>query len=215
MTNRREFLQIGMAAGAWPLASKAAFAVPAGAPASVPLYKVVYDARFPVSAAFGARARQLGLSVHEIDGDITTFWYEELDAVWRRGPAEVTLPPRPQAIAGLTAHGPLFCLEHLAWDSRLRAVFKAEHLAVARGMLEHRLSGPLPMLRRGVELAEAGEDWPRVAAEIAARCPQGKAEIASARVTGTGELGPEADGEPLYTWVIAPAIRAADGGEKT
>jgi hypothetical protein len=215
MTNRREFLQIGMAAGAWPLASKAAFAVPAGAPAPVPLYKVVYDARFPVSVAFGARARELGLSVHEIEGDITAFWYEELDAVWRPGPAGATLPPRPQAIAGLTAHGPLFCLERLAWDSRLRAVFKAEHVAAARGMLEHRLYGPLPMLRQGLRLAEAGEAWPRAAAEIAARCPQGKAEIANARVTGAGELGAGADGEPLYTWVIAPAVQAADRGETT
>jgi hypothetical protein len=36
---------------------------------------------------------------------------------------------QPVAIAGLTAHGPLFCLERLAWDHGMRVVFRAEHPA--------------------------------------------------------------------------------------
>lgn len=211
MTNRREFLRIGIAAGAWPFAPRT-FAVPAGTPGPVPLYKLIYDGRFSDSVAFGAHARKLGLPVQEIDGDITGFWYQELDAVWRAGATEET--GRPVAIAGLTAHGPLFCLEQLGWERRLRVVFRAEHVAGTPGFVEHRLSGPLPMLRQGMQLAEAGGGWPRTVADIAAQCPQGKNEISSARVTSVASPAARRSDEPLYSWVIAPAVRA-DGGERT
>jgi hypothetical protein len=44
--------------------------------------------------------------VHAIRGDITDLWFHDLDLRWKQGPAP---------IAGLTTHGPLFCLERLAW----------------------------------------------------------------------------------------------------
>jgi len=70
MTSRREFLQIGIAtASALPLAAQAARAATFGAPTEapappVPLYKVVYDARFPHGAAFARRVSELGVPVH-------------------------------------------------------------------------------------------------------------------------------------------------------
>jgi len=84
----------------------------------ISLYKVIFDRRFPSSREFGAEARKLGLPVHEIEGDITDLWYHDLSLRWRE---------EPVAIAGLTAHGPLFCLERLAWDHRMRVVFRARH----------------------------------------------------------------------------------------
>lgn len=53
MTNRRKFLQIGITATAWPLASSAVRAAPEEA---LGFYKVVYDSRFPDSIAFAERA---------------------------------------------------------------------------------------------------------------------------------------------------------------
>ncbi|HEX5419030.1 MAG TPA: hypothetical protein VFY39_03455 [Gammaproteobacteria bacterium] len=219
MTSRREFLQIGIAAGAWPLAPGSALSRPPAAGSSpspsyrfVPLYKVVFDTRFPASLAFAARARELGLGVHGFEGDITAFWYQELDGVWRRASAaQRGEGPPAAAIAGLTAHGPLFCLEHLAWERGLRVVFRAEHAAQEAGVIEHRLSGPADMLHEGRHLAAAGEGWAPRLAEMAVRCPRGRTEISSARIRADVPSGSGALGETLYSWVIAPAARASAG----
>lgn len=122
MTSRREFLKAGLIASALPVAARAELAaLPAGG-ASAPLYKVLYDTRFAASVAFARRAEALGLAVHAMAGDMTRFWYDDLYYRWRQGPA---------AIAGLTAHGALFCLERLAWEQRMRVVHRVEHAPAA------------------------------------------------------------------------------------
>lgn len=70
--------------------------------ASVTLYKALYDSRFPASVAFAERLAALGTAVVAMTGDMTRFWYDDLYHRWKDGPA---------AIAGLPAHGALFCLE--------------------------------------------------------------------------------------------------------
>ena len=194
MTSRRTFLQIGIAASAWPLATQAARAAALGGPApSLPLYKVVYDMRFAASVAFGRRAASLGEQVHAIQGDMTRLWYDDIYHRWKQSPV---------AIAGLTAQGPLFCFERLAWDQRLRVVFRAEH-----GAAEHALSGPETLLIEARD-ALASADWAAEMATVVTRCPSGRAEIGSAAVAcARGTAGSPAD-EPLYSWVIAPAVRA-------
>jgi len=198
MTSRREFLQIGIAtASALPLAAQAARAATFGAPTEapappVPLYKVVYDARFPHGAAFARRVSELGVPVHAIKGDMTRFWYEDIYHVWKQGPV---------AIAGLTAHGPLFCFEQLAMDRRMRVVFRAEHRSGNEDFVEHRFSGPATMVG---EASDAGRDWSGRMADVVTRCPSGRCEIATATARTSG-LARVADGESLYSWVIAPA----------
>jgi hypothetical protein len=200
MTSRREFLQIGIAASAWPLATHAALAAGLdglrgsvlGTP-SLPLYKVVYDTRFAASVAFGRRAASLGAAVHAIDGDMTRLWFDDIYHRWKESPV---------AIAGLTAQGPLFCFERLAWDQGLRVVFRAEH-----GPTGHVLSGPASLLD-DARSALANADWAPQMATVVTRCPSGRAEIGSAAVGCVrGSDLPPAD-EPLYSWVIAPASRA-------
>jgi hypothetical protein len=195
MTSRRTFLQIGIAASAWPIATQAARAAALGgaAPApSLPLYKVVYDTRFAASVAFGRRAASLGEQVHPIQGDMTSLWYHDIFHRWKQSPV---------AIAGLTAQGPLFCFERLAWDQGLRVVFRAEH-----GAAEHSLSGPESLLVEARD-ALASADWAAEMATVLTRCPSGRAEIGSATVACLRSDGSPAD-EPLYSWVIAPAVRA-------
>jgi hypothetical protein len=205
MTNRREFLQIGIAASALPLAAQAARASeplgwlgPSAAPA-VPLYTAVYDLRFAPSVAFARRAEALGVAVHAIEGDMTRLWYDDLYHRWRNGAV---------AIAGLTAHGPMFCLERLAWDQGMRVVFRAEHAPLQVGTLEHRVEGPVAMLddARG---AAADRSWGARFADLVTRCPSGRAELDSFAACGPADGAVAADAEPLYTWVIAPARRAA------
>jgi hypothetical protein len=80
-------------------------------------YKVIFDQRFPASVAFGDEWKARGAAVHAIRGDITDLWFHDLDLQWKK---------RPVPIAGLTAHGPLFCLERLAWDHGMRVVSRVE-----------------------------------------------------------------------------------------
>jgi hypothetical protein len=121
MHSRREFLQAGFAASVFPLAT------PVGSPSMVAerwdvvpgyrrsLYRVVADVRFADGAAFALLAEQLGYDVVRIAGDMTDFWFNDLSLRWKE---------EAVAIAGVTAHGPLFCLERFAWDHGLRVVFR-------------------------------------------------------------------------------------------
>jgi len=142
MTSRREFLQIGVAASTLPLCAGAQALAPLadgdGGVDAVPLYKVLYDVRFPASVTFARRAAEWGVATQAMAGDMTRFWYDDLYHRWAQGPA---------AIAGLTAHGALFCLERLAWDQRMRVVFRAEHKVDALGPVAHDFAGPAELLR--------------------------------------------------------------------
>ena len=121
MISRRKILQGGIAATSLPLVAGVAWVPLHSVPASqfdrTALYKVLFDQRFAAARAFGREAQWRGESVHGFDGDITDIWYHDLHPRWQRGPA---------AIAGLTAHGALFCLERLAWDAGMRVVQRAE-----------------------------------------------------------------------------------------
>lgn len=200
MTSRRQFLQIGVTATALPLASRAAHAVgvelAAGAP--VPLYAVVYDTRFPASVEFGRQSRALGIRAEPIEGDMTRLWYDDLYHRWKRGPA---------AIAGMTAHGPLFCFDQLSRVQGMRVVFRAEHRPAAHGVA-HAFSGPASMLADALAIDAQGAPFGRHMADVVARCPRGRSEISSAHAESHAGLELGRDDEALFTWVIAPAVHA-------
>ncbi len=198
MTNRREFLQIGIAATAWPIASRTALgATPTGTIPRVKLYKAVYDTRFPESIAFGKQIAAEGVATHPFSADITPFWFSELDAQWR---------DTPVAVAGLTTHGPLFCLEQLGWQHGMRVVFRAEHRTGEDGLVEHTLTGPASMVRGTNGLSDA-RNWAARMATITARCPTGRSELAKTTIRGQSPGPARADDDPLISWIIAPAAR--------
>ena len=127
MVSRRDMLQGGIALSSLPLVaglrlapveSAAARALDRAELSRIALYKVLFDNRFAASRSFGRTAAWRGESVHAFDGDVTDVWYHDLHPRWRKGAV---------AIAGLTAHGALFCLEQLAWDVRMRVVYREEH----------------------------------------------------------------------------------------
>lgn len=199
MTNRREFLHLGLAATALPAAGglftpKANASVAAPAPA-IPLYKILFDAEFAHGRQFGAAAARLGVPFHAMArGDVTDFWYHDLDLAWRAAPS---------AIAGFTRHGPLFVLEHLAWDRGMRVVLRAEHRPAGNGLIEHVLTGPGASLSRAAALVPAGEEWMSVMAGVVTQCAAGCSETTTQTVmTRTAHSLP--DNEPFYSWVIAP-----------
>lgn len=132
MVFRREFLQRGLAAGAGsllplPLWAKAASAAPGH---HLPLFRLVHDTRHAASLT---QVRRLGTQVlgesvvtesllRAVHGDVTRFWYDELQPVWRQ---------QRMAVAGTTASDVLFCLEQLARDHQLRVLWREQHAAAA------------------------------------------------------------------------------------
>jgi hypothetical protein len=197
MASRREFLQIGVAALALPISARAGVKTTAAAGASAPaqLYKVIYDERHASSRAFGSEVKRLGAPLHSIKGDITDFWFHDLDARWKKAPV---------AVAGLTEHGPLFCLERLSWDHGMRVVYRADHTYRADGYMEHELSGSERMLREAVDLSSSGPDWSTRVASLVTRCPASRAQASKLTVV-TPAARPAGDPPHLVSWVIAPA----------
>ena len=162
----------------------------------VPLYKVLYDVRFPASVTFARRATAHGMPVHAMDGDMTRFWYDDLYHRWQR---------RPVAIAGLTAHGALFCLERLAWDQRMRVVFRAEH-AAAPGTVTHTIEAPRKVRgrRRARPVGAMGERDGRFRAAVSGRA----SDDHEARRDHRRRDDDTGHAEPLFSWLIAPVARA-------
>jgi len=160
-------------------------------------FRVVYDGRFPESVAFASASERAGERVHRIDGDISSFWYRELDLAWRG---------RPAPVAGLTAHGPLFCLERWAWDAGLRVLFKAEHRRAGRSV-EHRLSGPSDIVAGFMESQQPS--WIERAAGLARAAAASAAPYRQGRRVTPASPFDNPDSEPLFTWVIGLAPAAA------
>lgn len=198
MASRREFLQFGIAASALPITGAGGLSsdlLTSNEPARTPLYKVVFDERFPDSVAFGIEMKRLGVPAHGINGDITDFWLRDLDPRWKRGPV---------AIAGLTAHGPVFCLERLSWDHHLRVVFSAEHRSLGDGRIEHTISGPDIMLRHAAELVAGGPNWGTLIARVVTHCPPDRSQISKTTIITPLATATDDEQEPLMSWVIAP-----------
>jgi hypothetical protein len=193
MANRREFIQAGIAVTA------ATSVTGASAQAAPPhrIHKVIYDERFAEPVRFARAAEALGLETHPINGDMTALWYGELDGLWRK---------EPVAIAGMTRHGPMFCLEMLARDHGMRLVYQAEH-QITGAEVRHSVSGALANLKRSGGLARSGADWPELMASLAAETPVEPALRGGIGVVTRTEAAAIAE-EPLFTWVIGPVSQA-------
>jgi len=157
---------------------------------------MVFDERFAASRAFAKEAERLGVPIHGIKGDMTDLWYHDLYARWKEGPV---------AIAGMTAHGAIFCLERLAWDQRMRVVFRADHRVLPDGSIEHALSGPASMLRRAGRLSSE-RNWAEEIAGIVTRCPASRPQPSLANVIGPTVKHAD-DPDHLISWLIAPVHR--------
>jgi hypothetical protein len=126
MTTRRDFLQMALTAPLLP--SSLRVSPPDGRTDYIfahtrpgALYTVLCDERFADSVAFAEETSRRGTPVTRFRGDITDFWYRDLSQRWKADPV---------AIAGVTTHGPLFCLERWGWDHGLR-IAERQDLPVA------------------------------------------------------------------------------------
>jgi hypothetical protein len=229
MTSRREFLQTGAAVSAFAmngLVARSAAATSAVA-ANAALHRAIYDDRYAECRLFAEAAARQGVASRAIaNGDVTDFWYRELDLLWRE---------RPVAIAGSTQFGPLFVLEQLARERGLRVAMRVEHRPRAEGTIAHVISAPGETIRFAEQLRSAGLEWPALMAAVACRCRDDASSLASVTMATPGtkpELTLESDAKryasvthyytpravqqgyevaldgPLYSWVIAAVARA-------
>jgi hypothetical protein len=230
MTNRREFLQTGIAASALPLSINALLS-PSTAEASgrvrqVSLYKAIFDRRYAEGHAFAREVARFRVPTHELQyGDITEV-YDELDVLWRK---------EQVAIAGLTQFGPLFVLERLARERDMRVALRVEHQVRADGTLAHIVAAHPETMALAEQLSSRELEWPTIMAALASHCrPHDAAPTAGTIVTPGGRPillhepaaqvpesiihyympgslqaghGVPLDGS-LYSWVITPASRA-------
>jgi hypothetical protein len=195
MTTRREFIEMGVLVSAVPLAAGSLASAATAAPVEGTLpYKIIFDERFVESVAFGREAQRRGARVHSIAGDITSLWFNELDAQWKA---------QPITLAGLTAQGPLFCLEMLARDQGMRVVYRAEHVC-SGSATTHSVQGPQHVLNRLGDLAAAGANWPARIASVATQCPHEWGKMASVTTSGASHFAIQGVPETLVSWVIAP-----------
>jgi hypothetical protein len=202
MTNRREFLHLGVAALSLPIAARAGLSNGLIAAdergESEPLYKVCFDERYPACAAFADEMKRRSIPTQTIRGDITELWFSDLYYQWKQGPA---------AVAGLTAPGPIFCLEMLARDAGMRVALRVDHRQSAGDRIEHEFAGPEELLTRAADLESGAERWPERMAELVAQFPAERDRTATKRFSAPA-VATGKDPDHLVTWVIAPARRA-------
>lgn len=235
MPSRREFLQTGAvvsAVGVSALVPRDARALGAVSRPAVAIHAAIVDDRYPVASAFAA-----GLGAHAVpvrtleSGDITRFWYDELEPLWRT---------RTVAVAGLTQYGPMFVVAQLAAERGLRTVLRVEHRVDGDGALAHVAAAPAEVLAWLEAAAPSGLEWPTLMALAACRCeasgaplrdatlrlpgarPELSAEAAERALTEPSLIhyytprgvqqgyGVAADG-PLYSWLVAPRAARGEG----
>ncbi len=199
MTNRREFLQTGVAVTA-AAALTSGFEIASATVAAPPptrLHKAIYDRRFADSRAFAAQI--VDVPAHAIEGDITELWFKDLDPHWRKA-------ARP--VAGLTTQNSLFCLEHLARDYGLRVTYRGEHIVGPGRRIRHDLTGPAHLLVQADDSQMRSAAWPREVARLMrgyelTRNARDVPRRISAELPAPAEPGVEI----LVSWIIAPARR--------
>jgi hypothetical protein len=227
MPNRREFLETSAAMSA--IAANGVISGTAGAASASQAGKpsrAVYDDRYAAGRRFAEVVAAHGVPTRALDdGDITRFWYDELETSWKR---------EPVAIAGFTQFGPMFVVERLALERGLELVLRVEHCSKSDGRLEHLFTGPRETLALAAGFEALHSDWPGLIATLACSVggddsPHHGAALATAepapRLAPSIEpsapsiihyytplavqqgYGPALDG-PLYSWVVAPRARA-------
>jgi len=193
MTNRREFIQHGVALSAAPFVLGPAVGMTAPTQPMRPVL-AIFDHQYAESRLFASALAAQGLPTHGISGDVTALWYDDLYHRWAEGPSP---------IVGLTGASSLFCLEQLAWKVERRVVFRAEHHQIGNDQVEHRVTGPEALSVSTDPRIEAS--WPSWSASAVRGLPATlrRGVKFNARATSSALPDSSAWEEPLVTWAIA------------
>jgi len=196
MSNRREFLQMSLAASALPVLAVQLEGAPPSrdrAAEQVQIDKVIVEMTSPLALAFGNEAIRLGLQPHGITDDITDLWYKNLAPQWKQAPG---------VLAGVTLTTSLFCLELLAHDHGMRLWLKAIHNYLPNGDVEHQLRGSDPIVQQA---SAFGDGWAPAFARLAAAPTILNSRECQKRIVES--LGTRAwESGPMVSWIIGPRL---------
>jgi hypothetical protein len=167
-------------------------------PLPMPFYKIIFDSRYAPAIAFGNEAARQGFQAQGFDGDLTNLWFYDLHPVWR---------DRPVAVAGLTNHRALICLQSFASDHRLRVIYQGEHRMHDDGSVEHQVWGPMQSLQEISGIESQNIDWPRKVAQLLKTFPGSPSNRTRATCKSTLKVKSGTHVGSLFSWVIAPAQR--------
>lgn len=194
---------MSMAVTLLPLDAATAWAAPSTGSSrdslAVPLYKALYDTRFAASRAFGERMEAQGVATAAMaGGDMTALWFDNLHHQWKE---------KPVAITGLTARGPLFCLEQLAWEHGMRVVFRARHSATNDGAILHEIEGDSVLVDAAQRVAMQ-DGWAVGLSDVISHFPHTGGSKAQVQVHTARPSVQLPEDEMLFSWVIAPVARS-------
>ena len=111
MLDRRSLLKTGAAVSGAVLVPGLSAAVPFDTATS--LDRFIADSRVPDSIVAARSVAANGIQVSEVDGNLTSLWYDDLNLKWQQ---------RPMTLAGITGEDALFVLSTLAPQYRMRVV---------------------------------------------------------------------------------------------
>lgn len=193
MFSRRAVLKTGVLSAAIPIASRATGATFADKPE---LDFLIVDTRLRESKRFADALSVNGAAILQTDGDVTDLWYRHLHCQWSSG---------VHSVAGLTCHDTLFCLERLAWDYRMRLVYRADHLRGNDKKTRHAVHGYSGVGIAGQGLENAGEFWPEYAGLLVGQRARSTATPLVATHVGLRVLSSAVgSATSAYSWILAP-----------
>lgn len=203
MTNRRQFVQSGIALSAG-FAAPFALSARAGESdfrlgACLPLQRFLFDRRFAEAVETAQYAALDGVIATETSGDLTDLWVGCLDREWRHDTA---------ALAGVTTRGALFVLATLAADRGMRVVYRGEHDVPCNGYAAHSIVGPSAVVSFAPDASDAGL-WGPVLGAAMTQCPIGRTEAVRIELVTPDTRSASVRSEPLVSWIIAPRSLAA------
>jgi hypothetical protein len=208
MANRRDILRAGLAISAAPVLDSIVSLFSGARPPheafptvakAFALDGFVFDNRFIESVEAGSSAARHGAKLHEIDGDVTDLWYHHLDLHWRN---------KPGAFAGVTGGDALFVIENLAWDRRLRVVYRGRHAPPVDGFVEHVFTGPVSLVT-ATHASTDGGSWTELVGSSIARWLGSRERAKTIELTSAQE-GASERRSTLMSWIVAPSCWRMD-----
>jgi hypothetical protein len=160
-----------------------------------PFHKLLFDGRYEAGKVFGQEAANLGMDAHDINGDVTGIWYQDLRHHWKHTDV---------AIAGLTTFSSYLSLKLMSDNVRIRPQYLGYHHLASD--VSHELFGPESLLRSS-SLKHSGKLWPSAVAKLMLFWSNNPGMNAAS--TSNVQLASERylAASSLVSWILAPRHR--------
>lgn len=200
MPTRRSILQGGLGLSVLPLLRGRS--AKADTPkAALSIENAWVDTSLEAGRAFSDRATALGANVIDTKQAASPALLAQLDLEWRT---------TPEALVGVTTHGPMFTLEMLGRRHGMHLAYSAKMMRWEDGTCGVDVNSASNMCMATPAPGVSDASWAIEMANFALTTPLG--EFSKRGTKANHQIGDRMAGsydDPLYVWVIAPAKGAA------